>query len=257
MHNDKHYHQGQDGYYEIPGRFPGQQEGERILHVVRTHWLMLFGRLSRTIFLFVLFVVAWLRGGPIVTSGMPDIYWVVWLVVPLLFLFVAWWDLKLCNNSIAFVTDRRLIRFTPTFPVTYSKRMVFWREVLKTRTKTESFVWRLLKVGNLEVVPKTGIEQSVILRYVFLYDDLANYFDKLVHLTNAEPESLKRVRPFGISTTTDEIYTQRQDELVGHNQELRQSNVKMIGGVPQPGDEELSALEYKKHKSYRDVKIDE
>jgi hypothetical protein len=74
--------------------------------------------------------------------------------------------------------------------------MVFWREVLKTKSVSDNVIWRLLKVGSLEVVPKAGTEQSLLLRSVHYYEDLGNYFDKLVYLTNAEPHQLKTVRPF-------------------------------------------------------------
>jgi hypothetical protein len=111
-------------------------------------------------------------------------------------LVAVWWNVKYFRSAVAYVTERRVIRFTPSFAVTYSKRMVFWRDVLKTKSVSDNVFWRLLKVGILEVVPKSGADQSLLLRSVYYYEDLGNYFDKLVYLTNAEPHELKTVRPF-------------------------------------------------------------
>ena len=49
----------------IDGRavFPGQQDGERILYVIRVHPLLLVFRLLRGFILFALFCAAWYRGG--------------------------------------------------------------------------------------------------------------------------------------------------------------------------------------------------
>jgi hypothetical protein len=209
--DDKEYYSDQvidptEGY----GVFPGQQDGERILYTIRAHPLMLGLRLLRNFILFGLFCAAWFRGGAILTARSPGIYSIVWWIFGFLFIVAVWWDVKYFRSAVAYVTDRRIIRFIPSFPVTYSKRMVFWREVLKTKSVSDNVLWRLLKVGNLEVVPKTGGEQSLLLRSVHYYEDLGNYFDKLVYLTNAEPHQLKTVRPF-VALPKWERYPQELD----------------------------------------------
>lgn len=197
MDDDRDYYSEQvNDPTEGHGAFPGQQDGERILYIIRAHPLMLGLRLARNFILLALFCAAWFRGGAILTSRTPGIYSMGWWIFGFLFLLAVWWDIKFFQSAVAYVTDRRIIRFTPSFPVTYSKRMVFWREVLKTKSVSDNVIWRLLKVGSLEVVPKAGTEQSLLLRSVHYYEDLGNYFDKLVYLTNAEPHQLKTVRPF-------------------------------------------------------------
>jgi len=210
--DDDYYNDQIADYTDGSGLFSGQQDGERILYTMRAHPLMLVFRLSRDVVLFGLFCAAWMRGGSIITERVPGLYSMGWFCFGLFFLLAIWWDLKLYRSSVAYVTDRRIIRFTPSFPVTYSKRMVFWREVLKTKSVADNVLWRLLKVGNLEVVPKSGAEQSLLLRYVHYYEDLGNYFDKLVYLTSAEPHQLKTVRPF-VALPKWERYPQQDREI--------------------------------------------
>ncbi len=157
-------------------------------------------------------------------------------------LVAVWWNVKYFRSAVAYVTERRIIRFTPSFPVTYSKRMVFWRDVLKTKSVADNVLWRLLKVGMLEVVPKSGADQSLLLRSVHYYEDLGNYFDKLVYLTNAEPHELKTVRPF-VALPRWERYPQ---EL-----EIRAEEEQVLIDHRPSREEQLRRVEYKP-KSYTD-----
>jgi hypothetical protein len=176
--------------------FSGQQEGERILYVLYSHPFICWYVLLKIVLLFALFAAAWFRGGPYVAQRMPGSWGIGWALIIGTFIVTVWWNLKLHLGTRAFVTDRRVIRFRPSFPVTETKRMIFWRDVLKTKTLADNVFSRLLKVGTLEVVPKTGGELSLLFPYVHYYEDLGHYFDKLVYLTNAEPQGLKGVRAF-------------------------------------------------------------
>jgi hypothetical protein len=120
--------------------------------------------------------------------------------------------------------------------------MVFWRDVLKTKSVADNVLWRLLKVGMLEVVPKSGADQSLLLRSVHYYEDLGNYFDKLVYLTNAEPHELKTVRPF-VALPRWERYPQ---EL-----EIRAEEEQVLIDHRPSREEQLRRVEYKP-KSYTD-----
>jgi hypothetical protein len=58
--------------------FPGQQDGERILYVIRVHPLLLVFRLLRGVILFALFCAAWYRGGSVITAATPGVYRLGW-----------------------------------------------------------------------------------------------------------------------------------------------------------------------------------
>lgn len=176
--------------------FRGQQEGERILYVIRPHRVMLMSGLVRNSALAAFFMVSWLRGGPIVVDFFPWVGAIVWVLIAFFYFGSCAWLYKYCKGLRVFVTERRLVRFEPSFPVTETRRTLFWKDVIKTKSVSGSVVGRLLMIGSLEVVPSRGDEQGMQIPYVYYHEDVANYFDKIVYLTNAEPEHLKTIRPF-------------------------------------------------------------
>lgn len=176
--------------------FRGQQEGERILYVIRPHEIMLINGLIGNSLLAFLFMVAWLRGGPVLVEFFPWADPVVWMLIISCYLGSCAWLYKYWKRFRVFVTERRLVRFEPSFPVTESRRTLFWKDVLKTKSLSSSVIGRLLMIGSLEVVPSRGDDQGMRIPYVYYHEDIANYFDKIVYLTNAEPGQLKTVRPF-------------------------------------------------------------
>ncbi len=180
----------------LRAEFHGQQEGERILHRFNQHWISLvFGILKVT---FVSVVLASLglfasRFLPALTDSITQYSYitagVVWLVG-------LWWALKVHRESSTVITDRRVIRFEPVFPIFSRKRALFWTNVLKCKGFSTNILLRLFKIGKLTVHPLTGEDDNIECRYVYYYDDLANYIDKILFVVKHTPTELSSLRAF-------------------------------------------------------------
>jgi hypothetical protein len=183
----------------------GQQEGERVLFEVESHWLRHWIKVGKVALLAVLIVV--LFG---VMSSVTPWLMVMGIVTGGGFGVLGWWGtLMMEAKSKSYVTDRRVVRFTATTPWTVNQRSLSWDEVVKIKTKTVNMLWRILGAGSVivharsTVIPAEGqkSEQMVTnddieLDYVIYYQDLGNYLDKVLFLfKNSKPE-LAELRKF-------------------------------------------------------------
>ena len=74
---------------------------------------------------------------------------------------------------------------------------MFWAEVAKTRDLTNNFAWRALKIGTVELsshLTEGGSEISF--PYVYYFEDLVSYLDKIIHCSKVSPEKIDQIRPF-------------------------------------------------------------
>ncbi|MEZ4755171.1 MAG: hypothetical protein R3A13_12880, partial [Bdellovibrionota bacterium] len=161
--------------------FDGKQAEERLLYVIRPHKLLLLLGALQVLIITIAAYFAWdrlsyevlrfdeskieLGKGLILSLGMVGL----------------WWKNKYYKCFRAYITDRRIVRFEAIFPVTEKKRTLMWKEVAKTRGAASSFLWRLVKIGELEIVPKViEGDGEMNVPYTFYFEDLASYIDKIV-----------------------------------------------------------------------------
>lgn len=189
-------------------KFYGQQEDERILYVTFHHPLALWISLAKVGAAALLLLVAFgIIGSQIPFGGVAVGLGVGLSLVTLLIGTLS--VLVMEQKNVGYITDRRVVRFMATTPLTQSSRSLSWDEAVKVKTYQPNPLLKLMNVGRVVVhakstvlstdVPKTESvvsEDDVMLDYVYYYKDLGNYIDKILHLYRQKPKELERLRAF-------------------------------------------------------------
>ena len=187
--------------------FYGQQEGERVLYEVHIHpWVHLMRQakvLAAGLVLIVLFIV--ISGGG--TSSELMRFFGVMLGLALT--GIGWWSVSITDRKyVAYISDRRVVRFSATTPWTINHRSITWDEVVKVKTRSPNFFWRALNIGSVIVHARSTVlpvenspEQLVTnddiqIDGISYYQDLGNYLDKILYMSKKEPEKLSEMRKF-------------------------------------------------------------
>lgn len=186
--------------------FFGKQEDERILYIVKPHPLSLVFKLTKMyVIALVVFLAFIILGTQLVELG---IFISLGLVVALL---IAGIGTKIVTDyqkrEVAYITDRRLVRFEPTTLVATNPRSISWDEVVKVKTYPSNFILKELAVGNVVVHartpgrpddrnPTTIMADDIELRDVYYYKDLGNYIDKILFTYKQRPKEMNDIRPF-------------------------------------------------------------
>jgi hypothetical protein len=176
--------------------FDGQQSGEIILAVLKEHKYRLYLNIVLWTVLTTLFFVIFMTLG----LSFPMVQILIRLIVIIfciIFLtFSIIWSLIYHYKTVTYITDRRIIRFEAVSPFFCAKRALFWTEVLKAKAFSPNLLWRLFKIGSVIVEPEVAISESVQIRYVYLFEDIANYIDKIIYLVKNKPSDLVELKPF-------------------------------------------------------------
>ncbi|MCX6705046.1 MAG: hypothetical protein NT162_01770, partial [Candidatus Woesebacteria bacterium] len=108
--------------------FFGKQDGERILYVVKPHRLSLIFKFFRIYLIaFAVFVVLAILGAQLVELS---IFIIAGLVIALVMVVIGTkMVIDYQNRDIAYITDRRLMRFEPTTLFATNPRSLTWDEV--------------------------------------------------------------------------------------------------------------------------------
>jgi len=176
--------------------FPGQQEGERVLYIIRPHGLR---RLVYNLKMLALGVGAfyiWKLGYPHLRNIPETLVYRIYGLIILVSLFGLWWVNRVCNVARAYITDRRLVRFEAAFPALEKRRALLWTEVTKTSAFCKNAFLRMMKVGTLRVVPFVHQLDDVEILYTYYVEDLVSYIDKIVYLVKSQSPDLRNLRPF-------------------------------------------------------------
>jgi hypothetical protein len=186
--------------------FPGQQNDEKILYVIRPHFIAKFFSLLKTYLLATLLVLLslalWnMTGENLVGLGM--IFGVLIAVFGTLLIS------RMHENSVSYLTDRRLVRFEQHSPFNTSTRSLSWDDVLKVKTYPPNMLWSMFNVGTVvlharssiisfhqDEIQKTVAGDDLDIRDVYYYKDLGNYIDKILYLNRHNPGELKELRQF-------------------------------------------------------------
>lgn len=176
--------------------FDGQQEGERILYVVTPHLFSKYLAIARLIFLAIfLYLVLWVIG-TIVPSAV-FVLQITGLVLAVVLLTVGiWWNETVYKKSKTYITDRRIIRFDVVSPFFMTKRALFWNEALKAKAYAPNMLYRMMKVGIIDVEPQQAEHEDVRVTDIYYYEDLANYIDKILYTFKNTPGEIANIKPF-------------------------------------------------------------
>lgn len=178
--------------------FDGQQDGERILYVLRPHWFMLLTGLFKAVLVAALVFVgieAIKLYAPNVSQWLNLLERGVGIVTGVLILSI-YWHFALFLKTITFITDRRVVRFSVVFPLFVVKRALFWAHALKGKADFPNLLFRFVNIATLRVRPEAADEEDVSVPYVTYCEDLVNYIDKILYYSKNEQSSLKTLRPF-------------------------------------------------------------
>lgn len=176
--------------------FEGQQSDERVLYTIIPHEmtkrLATLRNLVLAILLFLVFLVfaaviptitsVALVGGIVVAGGF--------------FLATVWWNKIVYERAKAYITDRRIIRFEQSTPFVTTKRTLFWNEVLKAKAYAPNLLYRMFRIGIVEIEPNNVEHEDVTIHNVRYFEDLANYIDKILFTFKNKPGDLGDLRPF-------------------------------------------------------------
>ena len=182
--------------------FHGQQDDEQILYIIRPHPIRLAlttlfagmaGLCLGAVGLFLADRIDLASRFGIEFSGLRI---AIGLIAGLLSLLLWYWQLYIYNNSRSFITDRRFVRIEPSFPLFITKRALFWNEVAKVKAYAPSLLFRFMKVGTLQFQPTITPLEDVRVGYVYYYEDLANYIDKILFKQKSNPAEIREIRPF-------------------------------------------------------------
>ena len=187
--------------------FFGRQTDERILYVVKPHALSTtFAILKMYIIALAVFLVLFILGNQIPAAS--DVFF---LGAVTLSGVIALAGTKIVTDyhrrDIAYITDRRLVRFDPTTLFATNSRALTWDEVVKVKTYPPNIRWKQMAIGNVVVHARTPARpddlghgditaDDIELKNVYYYRDLGNYIDKILFTYKQKPREMDEIRPF-------------------------------------------------------------
>ncbi len=171
------------------------QEGERILYQTSPDptikYLYFAGVLGVGLFALFAFQI-------ILFAAFPNFFLqTILLIIPIGILVVAmWWIHKVYGETELFVTDRRIVKFTPTSPTHKTVRTLFWDQTVKVKTYHQNpFFDRLLGLGSVTIHAKSE-NDDVDIDHIIYHHDLGNYIDKILYTFHNAPQDMPNIRAF-------------------------------------------------------------
>lgn len=174
--------------------FEGQQSDERILTEIRSYALSKYIAIAKIIALSIFFYLVLSTISNITTL---PILKTAGLFFSLILLTTGiWWNNLVYAKDRTYITDRRIIRFDQVSPFFQTKRELFWSEALKAKGYAPNILFRMMKVGTLEIDPIMGEKENVVIKDVYYFEDLANYIDKILYTFKNKPVEISTITPF-------------------------------------------------------------
>jgi len=184
--------------------FPGLQEGEKILSVITPHpsvFTLEYVKLITASLLVLVGFCSLNKISPIfVTIG-------ILLSITALILGGLLYH-SLHSKRIAYITDRRIVRFEPSHAFVVNHRSLNWNDTSKVKTFSTSLLWRLKNIGTVVIHSKTSsatvnttdqtfmTNDDIVLKNVHYYKDLGNYLDKILYLHKNDKSEIQKLHPF-------------------------------------------------------------
>jgi len=187
--------------------FYGKQTDERILYVVHPHPIATTLSLVKIYAVAVIIATILLILGSQITalSGIFTFFAII------LFLVIAALGTKIIfdwqGRNLAYITDRRIVRFEPTTLIATNSRTLSWDEVVKVKTYPPNMLWKQMAIGSVVVHARTParpddyghgdvMADDIELTHVYFYRDLGNYIDKILFTYKQKPREVSEIRPF-------------------------------------------------------------
>lgn len=180
-------------------RFPGMNEGERILFVTRESEIM---HTLRLIFLIIVDVLILVLGMVLINVGVAFAPTLSFLTVPLiLFVFIAfvvgWWFITVTyRKSLFIITTRRLTKIIYTTPFTWYQFSLGLDEIEDTGSYGASFFEALFGLGYFVARSGAAAIKNFKIVNITYARDLHNYVNKLLYAFKHHADKVKNFRPF-------------------------------------------------------------
>ena len=190
-------------------KFDGQHSDEIVLYTVHEHPIVVMASYIKV----ALAAGVALISTMIAAGVLPDYSGLImgfgWLLTFIIGAGGAWVVHSGEDKNVAYITDRRIVRFHASSPFTVNTRALAWDEAVKVKTYSPNFIWRTMNVGTVVVHAKSTVlttqetrdknavtDDDVEIDNVYYYRDLGNYIDKLLYLNRSDRKKLKEVKPF-------------------------------------------------------------
>lgn len=187
--------------------FYGQQTGERILFVVRSHLISINIRMFLLYLISIGILIIFYTFGKLI-EPIQGTLTIIGFIIAVFIAFVGTYILKNSQGrNLTYITDRRIVRFEPTTLFATNIRTLSWDEVVKVKTYVPNMIWKQLAIGNVAVHARSTARLSddsdpiltvddIEIRDVYYYRDLGNYIDKILFTYKQKPKEMDELRPF-------------------------------------------------------------
>jgi len=180
--------------------FYGRQGDEKILYVVRPHYLSSFMKLIKVYFVALVVFLAFVLVGAQIVS-VSSLFKFLGIALGTLIAVIG---TKIIGDyqkrNISYITDRRVVHFEPTTLFATNSRTLSWDEVVKVKTYPPNMLWKQMAIGNVVMHARTpsGGESidDIELKDIYYYRDLGNYIDKILFTYKQKPREVSEIRPF-------------------------------------------------------------
>lgn len=187
--------------------FYGQQAGEKILYVIRPHIVTLYIALVKLAIAVAVILFAMVIAANVLPSLQQTVL-AAGVVGSVLVGGVGLW-ITLSGKSIAYVTDRRIVKFDPAAPFATNIRSLSWEETVKVKTFSHNLFLKQMKIGTVLIHAKSTIastdvtkkenvttDDDVEIHHVYYYRDLGNYIEKILYLYKKHPKEIAELPTF-------------------------------------------------------------
>ena len=187
--------------------FYGQQAGEKILYVIHPHIVTLYIALAKLVVAVAVILFTMVIAASVLPSLQQTILTAGTAGSALVGAIGLW--ILLSGKSIAYVTDRRIIKFDPAAPFATNTRSLSWDEVVKVKTFSHNLFLKQFKIGTVLVHAKSTIastdttkkenattDDDVEIHNVYYYRDLGNYIEKILYLYKKHPKEIAQLPTF-------------------------------------------------------------
>jgi len=177
-------------------QFDGQQSDERVLTVITPHISRFIFSLTITIVVFLFILGILYATTSFLPTGIVAIRTIATIISMIVLGIAIWWFWKTQVSDKTYITDRRIIRFDVVTPFFTNKRALFWNETLKVKAYANNMIFRLMKIGILQIEPVAAEQESIVIPDVYYHEDIANYIDKIIFTFKNKPDDIKTIKSF-------------------------------------------------------------
>lgn len=185
--------------------FKGQHSDEKVLYEVKPHIYSLWLRIAGVVLLSILLCVF-----SILLVSVSSVIPPLGIIFAIAITLIASWILHIqYDKTIAYITDRRLVRFEAHHPFHVATRSLNWDDTMKVKTYPPHFIWSMLNIGTVVLHARSSIislegdsiqrevaGDDLELKDVWYYEDLGNYIEKILYTNKRNHAELADFRPF-------------------------------------------------------------